>query len=352
MIPPDLRKKESDLIFRMPYRADREETEENELTTLGDPAHREWEVVVYVLLEHQSKHDPLMLLRLLLYMAELWAEQRRQAEDDGMPDGQLRIYPVIPLVFYTGEEGWTTALNLDHLMDLPEELQRFVPHWDTLFLNLHRTPTTMLTRFSTAVGYALRVFQAESRPLAELEVVVQEALAGLEGLSEEQAGQWQRMAWFLLLWAFHRRERAEYEVLADQIQRTTRASKFAERAEVTQMGQTMAEYVKAEGIRIGQSRAQSAAEQARQEGIEIGETRGIEIGETRGIEIGETRGIEIGKASAARHALLILLTARFGELPSGVRQVIEAAETERLESWFAVAVTAVSLEAVGIEAQH
>ena len=84
----------------------------------------------------------------------------------------------------------------------------------------------------------------------------------------------------------------------------------------------------------------------------IGLEEGIEIGETRGIEIGETRGIEIGKAGPMRSALLTLLTARFGELPSGVSQAIEAATTEQVESWFTIAVTATSLEAVGIEAQH
>jgi hypothetical protein len=312
MIPPDLRKKETDLIFRVPYRAN----SAGEATSDKAPnANREWEVLVYVLLEHQSAHDPLMMLRLFLYMAELWSIQRRQAEEIGLADGQLRIYPVIPVVFYTGADGWPTALNLEHLMDLPAELQRFAPHWDTLFLNLHRTPTATLTQFSTAVGYALQVFQAEDRPLSELEAVIQEALTGLEGLSEEQSGQWERMAWFILLLAFHRRERWEYNVLADEILGRTRVSKFAERTEAKQMGQTMAEYVKAEGI-----------------------------------EIGEKRGIEIGKAGAMRQALLTLLATRFGQLPSNVIQAIEAAPTELMESWFTAAITAVSLEAVGIRA--
>lgn len=43
-IPADLTKKETDLIFRIPYRAQQEG--------------QEWEVLVYVLLEHQSTHDP------------------------------------------------------------------------------------------------------------------------------------------------------------------------------------------------------------------------------------------------------------------------------------------------------
>jgi hypothetical protein len=86
--------------------------------------------------------------------------------------------------------------------------------------------------------------------------------------------------------------------------------------------------------------------------VTTAERIGRKIGRDEGEVIGREKGIEIGKAVGVRNTLVTLLTARFGELPSSVSRVIEAATTERLESWFAVAVTAVSLEAVGIEAQH
>ncbi len=76
------------------------------------------------------------------------------------------------------------------------------------------------------------------------------------------------------------------------------------------------------------------------------------IGMKKGVVIGRDEGIEIGKAGAMRNALLTLLAARFGELPSSVTQAIEAATTEQVESWFTIAVTATSLEGVGLEAQH
>ena len=331
MIPTDLQKQESDLIFRIPYRAARvEASAEREETDRGE---REWEVLIYVLLEHQSQHDPLMALRLLLYMVELWSEQLRVAAAAHVPKRQVRVYPVIPLVFYTDESEWTTPLDLAHLMDLPPELARFVPHWDTLFLNLHETPPQTLTQFSTAVGYALRVFQAEHGPLAELETVVREALAGLEGLSEEQSGQWLRMAWFVLLLVFHRRERSDYDVLGAQIRQTTRASKFANRTEVDQMAQTMA-----------QTMAQYHEE--------LGRQAGIQAGIQEGRQEGRQEGIEIGQARATRHALLTVLTARFGELPPTIAEAAEVAGTEQLEKWLRVAVTAVSLEEIGMETQH
>src|SRR6266568_904248 len=63
-IPADLQEQESDLIVSVPF--------------AGDPGREAW---IYLLLEHQSKHDPLMGLRLYGYMDELWGLQRREWED-------------------------------------------------------------------------------------------------------------------------------------------------------------------------------------------------------------------------------------------------------------------------------
>ena len=50
-----------------------------------------------------------------------------------------------------------------------------MPSWETLFLNLHRTPPDALTRFATAVGFALRVLQSEQAPKAEFEAALRNA---------------------------------------------------------------------------------------------------------------------------------------------------------------------------------
>ena len=96
---------------------------------------------------------------------------------------------------------------------MPTTTRGLIPAWETLFLNLARTPPETLTRFAAAVGWVLRVLQAEQAPLENLERVLAEALTGLEGLPDEQAGQWLRAAWYLLLLVFHRREEAEYSRL-------------------------------------------------------------------------------------------------------------------------------------------
>jgi hypothetical protein len=200
-----------------------------------------------------------------------------------------------------------------------------VPQWETLFLNLHRTPPQTLTRFATAVGYALRVLHAEQEPLAELERVLTEAMVGLEGLTEEQSGQWLRMAWYLVLLVFHRRERPEYDELVVRIREQAKASKFREREEVEHVGETMAQALTRE---ITQEVTQKVTREVTQE-----VTREV------------TREVTQDTLCASVGAVL---EARFGELPPSIRPALQMADTATLNSWLRKAAVAQSLDEVGI----
>jgi hypothetical protein len=287
-VPADLQKQESDLVYAVPFRE-------------GDGR----EVWIYVLLEHQSEPDPLMGLRLYLYMGQLWDSQRREWQARSLPTAERRLLPVIPVLFYTGEQRWSRPLGLKELMDLPAELERFVPDWETLFLTLGQTPPETLTRFASAVGWALRVLQADKEPRAALERVLIEAMAGLEGLSEEQAGQWLRVAWFLLLVLLHRREEPE---LASLLLEQAHQSKFGQREEVTRMGLNLLEQAEARG---------------------------------------EARGAE----NALRLALRTVLTTRFGPLPPEIESALALADQATMDTWLGRAANAATLEEVGIPAE-
>lgn len=94
-VPADLRKQESDVIFCVP---------------LAGGGESPPEILVYVLLEHQSQRDPLMALRLYRYMGQLWDLQCRQWEDAGTPAAERRLHPgapwALPLVLHTGTDPW------------------------------------------------------------------------------------------------------------------------------------------------------------------------------------------------------------------------------------------------------
>ena len=212
-------------------------------------------MLVYVLLEQQTRTDDLMPFRLYNYCGELWSAQVREWEDTRQPAENRRLYPVIPIVFYTGRERWDKEITLASLMDLPAPLQQFVLTWKTLFLNLHRTRPEMLTQFSSAVGWALRALQAERAPLAELERVLKEAMAGIEGLSEAQVGQWRRCAWFLIQLVYHRRSQSEAPILMGVVRTEAKRSKFHDEREEVAM-QSYAEYLN----EIGEARGEAKGE--------------------------------------------------------------------------------------------
>jgi flagellar biosynthesis/type III secretory pathway protein FliH len=354
-IPADLQKLENDLLFRVPVVGDAEP------------------IWVYVLLEHQSTVDPLMALRLYLYIGEVWKAQRQARESKTPPAGERRISPVVPLVFYTGDESWPQPISLMRTMDVPAGFDRFVPQWETLFLSLHGLDEHALSQGATAVGQALRVWQAERLPLDELERVLVDALRNLEGLSEAQSDQWARVVWFFVVLAYHRRKRSEFGPLFAALRERVDASHFQEKPDMVVVEQSMAQYVaerakdegrqeglqegRQEGLQEGrqegleegrqeglQEGRQEGLEEGRQEGLEEGRQEGLEEGRQEGLQEGRQEGLQEGWHQGERGALTIVLKARFGEIPPDVEVKVNAANAETLDRWLAMAVTARTIE--------
>ena len=70
------------------------------------------------------------------------------------------------------------------------------------------------------------------------------------------------------------------------------------------------------------------------------------------IEKGIQQGIQQGRQGGQSDLLLRLLTRRFGAVPEGVRQRIQTASVEIIETWFDRAMDANSLEDVFSETRH
>ncbi len=102
-IDPDLREKFSDLLFSV--RLAREKAD----AKAGD-------ALVYFLFEHKSQIDPLTVLQLLSYIVRIWEKRLR----DGLP-----LCPIVPLVVYHGESGWTAARSLVELIPVPDGLPEY-----------------------------------------------------------------------------------------------------------------------------------------------------------------------------------------------------------------------------------
>ncbi|MDE0041471.1 MAG: Rpn family recombination-promoting nuclease/putative transposase [Candidatus Poribacteria bacterium] len=243
-VPDNLREQESDIVFSVPFQS---ESDTDEL-------------LIYILIEHQSTVDPTMGFRVLFYMTQIWDSQRREWESQSVPKGEWRFRPILPIVFYTGEQRWTTPLTLDAIMDIPDVLSRFVPKFDTLFLGVKDTDESELTKTDHPLGWLLTVLQKEQATVEALSEALIEALSHISTLDEASAQQRRRAISYLLLLILHRRPFEEHSeltyLLGQHVQQPL------DREEVELMAQTMAEHLIEQGI-----------EQGKAQGIEQGEIK-------------------------------------------------------------------------------
>ncbi len=122
-ISEELREQESDIVYQVPFQG----------------ASGTEDLLIYILIEHQSTVDPTMGFRMLSYMMQLWLEQGQGWETEKLSLGERRLSLILPIVFYTGRQQWSAPLSVADLMDIPESLSRFVPTFETLFLSVRET---------------------------------------------------------------------------------------------------------------------------------------------------------------------------------------------------------------------
>ena len=284
-IPDNLREQESDLVYTVPFRSE-SETEE---------------LLIYILIEHQSTIDTTMGFRILFYMTQIWDFQRREWESNDIPKSQRRFRPILPIVFYTGEQTWQTPVTLHTQMDLPEILSEFVPTFNTLFLSVKDADAADLTKTDHPLGWLLTVLQKEHANKEEIRAALIEAVAHIDTLDEEKTRQWRRAIFYLYLLILHRRPSEEHDELKTLVYHQMKET--SHREEGAAMAQTMAEYL-----------------------------------------------IEQGQAQAKRDAVLKLIRLRFDPVPESVASRITSMRNlTRLDSLFERAVTAQTLDDIDWE---
>jgi hypothetical protein len=106
------------------------------------------EVVIYVLIEHQSTPDPTMPVRVMAGLAGLWRSWQRK------PGGQP-LPLVIPLVLAHTEQGWTAPRSMDELLAMPllyaPSMARYLPRFELLLVDLSEAQRDQLVRWARTV---------------------------------------------------------------------------------------------------------------------------------------------------------------------------------------------------------
>jgi predicted transposase/invertase (TIGR01784 family) len=282
-IPDDLQKQEADLLYRVPF-------QDGQI-----------DVLVYLLLEHQSRPDASMGFRILSYMVAVWQMQMRGFREAKTPRSLWQLSPIVPMVFYTGKRRWPGKIGLASMMELPEALNSYLPQWETLFLNLQETPAQTLTEADTPTAWILRALQTAKEPAEAWTKVLEQVVRQLDALPETKQAQWRRAMQYLYLLVRHLRDVEEQEDLFAAMDDT-----------VEQHLQEMRE-VKMTG-------AQALMEKGRQEGRQEGRKEGL------------------------RETLLKLMTRKFGPLDAETTARIRELTEPRLDAAIERILTAQTLQ--------
>lgn len=272
----DYRQREADLLARLPYRSQEQERD----------------VLIYLLVEHQSTVDAWMPLRLLLYMAQVWEDQRRRSKPEAK---QAALAPIIPDVFYTGTRGWPAGRRLEDLVEGAFELLPFCPRFDILYIGLPEVSPALLESIGP-LGWALRAVQRVDASRPEFAEVFEQAVQAIRPLL---GAEWQELATFLYLLAANRRPRVEFGQWKDVLERS--ATDAGWRKELDMLGKSLVE-----------------------------ET--FEQGELKGKLEGKREGRREGRREGLRQAVLRLGRHRFGEPTPEQQSRLDAIDSlERLE---------------------
>ncbi len=232
----DYREREADLVVRLPCNF----------------AGAEREILIYILLEHQSSIDAWMPFRLLMSMMRISDEQR---QGGATGPGQLNL--VVPIVLYTGVAEWDPGLDFRSLIDAPAGLLRFAPQFDILFLGLAGTAPETLEAVAP-LGWALRAIQRAEAARPEFGPLLRRIVQHAEPFL---GGGWRDVVEFLVALIVYRRPASEVEELMGIIR--TGVGDALSKRELDQMQKSMAEAV-----------YEDALERGRREGIERGRLEG------------------------------------------------------------------------------
>ena len=223
-----LRVRESDVLLRVPF----QETVAHE------------ELHICILIEHQSRPDWLMQLRLLIYMERIWESEYR--EFGSKPRDQQNWSPILPIVFYTGSDRWTAPLSLAEILNVPAVFERFVPTFDTLFFDVKQMESARLTESGHPFGWLLRVLQEEDADGPVFREVLETAVSEINRSEETSNAQLREALNYLILLVFHERSETEREPFVDIIK-----AQSPDEMEVETMAQTAAESLIEQGIAQG-----------------------------------------------------------------------------------------------------
>ena len=257
----------------------------------------EW-VYLYLLIEFQSRVDPYMALRIMVYTGLLYQDliKRQDIPSDG------RLPPVLPIVLYNGSARWSAVTDVfDLIPPVPGLVEQFKPRLKYLLIDEKAYPDSELASLKNLVATVFRI-EHPTTP---------ESIGVLLSLLNEWLIDRPDLRRMFAIWIRATLMRkAKYRIVLPELD------------DLQELKVMLAE------------RLEEWAHSYEAQGVQKGIKQGVQQGMQQGMQQGESL------------ALQKLLAKRFGSLPSEITAQIASASREQIESWFDQAIEAACLEDV------
>ncbi len=287
-VASDFRHVESDLVLTAPFRPGARK--------------RRKTISLYVLLEHQSEPDRLMVLRVLDYLVQIWKAQVRAWGRRHGSLASVRLQPILPVVFYTGTYRWEAIGQLVDLIEEGSQFRDVTPFLTPLFVNLPDLSPLDLQARGGFFGDVLHLLRERDARRPEFRALLRQVVTHLETIPKEGRLRWLELLSYVSAFVYHYRNESERPQLNETIEASLRSDEH--RQEVRDMGRTIAEAIRAEGDAQGTVRT-------------------------------------------LQQTLVRMLTLRYGELQGTTEQLIrDTIDFAQLNAWVDRFVTAKSLDEV------
>jgi hypothetical protein len=266
-------------------------------------------LLIYLLIEHQSEPDRLMPLRLADSQVQIFRYQVRQWLKTHPSPARICLSPVLPIVFYTGLRRWSAVGTLADLIERGDEFREVTPIVERpLFINLPELDAAKLERDGGFFGWILRLFQERRSRAKEFDELLERVVAHLDGMPAAERRRLGELLSYVRAMLYHERSESEQGRLQQIMENSVQDE--ATRQEVVKMWKTGADVL---------------------------------------IERGRTEGRAEATIQTRRQTLVRLLRKRFGNVPSNIVSVVEASDdVDQLDNWLDRFATAQTLEDLGI----
>ena len=232
-IAPSFAQLESDIILRAPFRIRRG---------------KDGSIEIFILIEHQSEPDDLMLFRVVRYVVSIYERQTTEWLQTHPNLRKFRFSPVLPIVFYSGTRTWEGLKPMAELVLQGKLFEKRLPTLEPEFVNLSTTGSGVLQTKTGLFGWVLWLIQQKRQKQAGFSDVLHQVATRVHRLHDTKPGRWDSLLSFMHALIYHDRETAEHEPLVEILRSTARK---AYQPEVILMGKTIAEALREEGKKEG-----------------------------------------------------------------------------------------------------